>query len=62
MWQPDGIIITGDLTEAKTPAGKGEQQKAEWRVGGLGSENCGDARLEEEWSANTKAWHSMAWQ
>lgn len=36
LWRPDGVVITGDLVDAKTPHDRAEQQKSEWRVGGRG--------------------------
>eukprot|EP00798_Chlamydomonas_sp_ICE-L_P019865 gene19865-26559_t len=31
VWKPDSIVITGDLTDAKLPSGRGEQLRSEWR-------------------------------
>ncbi|KAJ9534598.1 hypothetical protein QJQ45_022185, partial [Haematococcus lacustris] len=32
VWRPDALLITGDLTHAKTPYGQGQQQQAEWQA------------------------------
>jgi hypothetical protein len=36
-WRPDAIVVTGDLTDAKAPGGRGVQYESEWQVGGAGT-------------------------